>query len=281
MSSTKRQPLNTPTMMRFERVQEILENDAVFKTKLGAKDQPIQKRNSESKCFSKEVVDVVMAIHEQGLDAHHIPKSDVLRWAIKVLKLFPDSNDGSSSPPPRKPAGAAGRPKQPPPPPEKKVEKPKAPPPKPTLKKPPTPPPAPKKPAKLIAKIAQAKPVSAGAPKKPSKPEAPKKPKPVSAERIAPMAPEAPALEAEEPRPKTRVDVSNLGDKQKFPDFEVQSTIYSLLLSCLSMSVSYERGVEFESRRTQIEDLVLIYQNSCDGLRRLEARADTASPVVV
>ena len=56
-------------------------------------------------------------------------------------------------------------------------------------------------------------------------------------------------------------------DPGKYPHYSVQSSIYSLLLSALSMAEHYERYPGAEERHRQLDSLVRDYQETCEPLR--------------
>jgi hypothetical protein len=76
-----------PTVMRYVRVQTILENEPAFKDQLGQKDKEVAKRNGQRHFFSKKVIDVTEAIHRAGLDAHNTDRGVVLRYAMGVFGM--------------------------------------------------------------------------------------------------------------------------------------------------------------------------------------------------
>lgn len=82
----------------------------------------------------------------------------------------------------------------------------------------------------------------------------------------APAAPhgmnKAPTVEPQrEPRKPADLDM------EKYPHYSVQSSIYSLLLSALNMSVRYEKYPGAEERQKTLDEMVLVYQNTCDALK--------------
>jgi hypothetical protein len=56
-------------------------------------------------------------------------------------------------------------------------------------------------------------------------------------------------------------------DPSDYPHYNVQSSIYSLLLSALSMSEHYERFPGVEERQRLLDRLVRDYQDTCEPLR--------------
>lgn len=56
-------------------------------------------------------------------------------------------------------------------------------------------------------------------------------------------------------------------DLDKYPHYSVQSSIYSLLLTALNLSERYEKYPGAEERQEILDDMVRVYQNTCDLLR--------------
>lgn len=129
-----------PSVMRYDRVQAILDSDPALKPFLGPKDQEVIKRNGEKHRYNRGVVTVTNALHERGFDAHNTNKNVVLSLAFDIL---------------RDKAPKAAMPEKP------KVEKPKVEKPKPEPKAEPAP-----------------KPKAPKIPKAPKAPSVPKKPEP-------------------------------------------------------------------------------------------------------
>jgi hypothetical protein len=76
------------SVMRYDRIQSILEADPALRTRLGPKNQEIVKRNGDTQRFSKGVIDVAERLHQCGLDAHNAPRVKVLAIAIGVLNVL-------------------------------------------------------------------------------------------------------------------------------------------------------------------------------------------------
>lgn len=269
MSDTGKSAANKlPTMMRFYRVKAILENDAVFKTRLGPADCPVEKRNAESVLFPKEVVDVTMAIHQAGQDAHHIPKMEVLKAAIRVLKLHANGTPAAPVPVVAVAASAPAANSPPEPPPATLTPKKQAPAESGRREK--------AKPAKVKAAPRAPKPVKAKKTVKAEKPKpAPVKTKSKKAAQVPILAAPADipdssklkALEKEATQINLRLAQSKPMNPDDFPYYSVQCSIYSLLLSALNMSYNYEKVAGVAARVKKIEDLVVEYQDTCDQLR--------------
>lgn len=242
-----------PTSMRYERVQEILESDPACRIRLSPKTQAIETRFGEKVVYSKEAIEVTEALHAEGKDAHKVPKNDVLRVAIRIMKSSgnhaPPAVSVAPPPPPPAPPVVEGKPKK-----KAKAVKPEPPPPD------PAPPPAPaKKPVK--AKKAEAKPQPAPPPKK-VKAEVPK-----TATVEPPPPPPPPVPESELPIEKQPLKLPPDFDPSKYPHYSVQSSIYSLLLSALNMSEHYEKYPNAEARQKKLDELVRDYQDTCDPLK--------------
>ena len=58
-------------------------------------------------------------------------------------------------------------------------------------------------------------------------------------------------------------------EQRKYPHYSVQSSIYSLLLSALSMAQHYERFPGEELRQELLAKLIREYQRTCDRLKIL------------
>ncbi len=84
--------------MRYERVQEILESDAAFRARLGPKDCEIATRFGATMCFSKEVVEITEALHNEGKDAHKVPKNEVLHTAMMLMRAHGSGASLAASP---------------------------------------------------------------------------------------------------------------------------------------------------------------------------------------
>lgn len=56
-------------------------------------------------------------------------------------------------------------------------------------------------------------------------------------------------------------------DPSKHPHYSVQNSIYSLLLSALSLSVNYESAPNTEARQRKLDDLAKDYLETCDAIK--------------
>jgi len=78
------------SIMRYNRVQSILENDPVLRTKIGPRDVAVPKRNGDKVCFSRGTIDVVAELFSKNLAIHNTPKPVVLHVAGSMMHLFKD-----------------------------------------------------------------------------------------------------------------------------------------------------------------------------------------------
>lgn len=56
-------------------------------------------------------------------------------------------------------------------------------------------------------------------------------------------------------------------DQAKYPHYSVQSSIYSLLLSALSMAEHYERMPGAQARQDKLDEVVKDYLSTCELIR--------------
>jgi hypothetical protein len=247
-----------PTSMRYDRVQVILEDDPFCRIRLSPKTQAVETRFGEKVVYSKEVVEVTEALHAEGKDAHKVPKNEVLKAALRIMKSSgnhaPPAVSVAPPPPPPAPPAAEGKPKK-----KAKAAKPEPPP-----APPPSPPPPPAKKANKPKKPEAKLQPPAPAPAKKVKAEAPK-----TAPAVATPPPPAPppVPESELPIEKQPLKLPPDFDPSKYPHYSVQSSIYSLLLSALNMSEHYEKYPDAETRQKILDDLVRRYQETCDPLK--------------
>ena len=94
-----------PSVMRYDRVQAILEADDAIKAHLGPKDQEVTKRNGEKHRYTRGVFLVTNILHERHFDAHNVDKNMVLGIAFEVLidkpqKIVPPKPVAKPAPPP-------------------------------------------------------------------------------------------------------------------------------------------------------------------------------------
>lgn len=82
-----------------------------------------------------------------------------------------------------------------------------------------------------------------------------------------PPAPAASASENELPPERQRLKLPPSFDPSKYPHYSVQSSIYSLLLSALTMSEHYEKYPGAEERQKKLDELIRDYQETCDPLK--------------
>lgn len=85
--------------MRYARVQAILEQEAAFVAKMGAKSEAVFKPTGEKQLFSPEVIAVTQAIHNAGKDAHKVHKTEIIKFAIKAFGIGqPAASNGHVEP---------------------------------------------------------------------------------------------------------------------------------------------------------------------------------------
>lgn len=93
-----------PSVMRYDRVQTILEAEPAFRDRLGPKDQEVMKRNGQPQRFAKSVIEVTRRLHVNGIDAHTANKPLVLRLADEVLSSLKSGGSAPKRPTEPKPA---------------------------------------------------------------------------------------------------------------------------------------------------------------------------------
>ncbi len=254
-----KQQSKLPSSMRYERVQDILENEPAFRNRISSKSHPIDTRFGEKMLFSKETVEITEALHAEGKDAHKVPKTDVLIMAAKVLKIISTNGQNHVNNPPAV-AQPEPKPKAEPAPLKKKQQvkskpTPAAPAPKPVQAKAKAEPVVNKnKSRKPEQKIQQAE-------VKPARLSRPEVPKPV------PPGLQEPMPESELPPEKQPLRLPPDFDPSKFPHYSVQSSIYGLLLSALSLAEHYERFPNREERMKDLEAVMKKYLATCDTLK--------------
>ncbi len=87
-----------PSVMRYQRVETILQADPVLRDLLGPKDHEILKRNGEKQKYSKGVAAVTGYLHEKGIDASTAAPALVLAFAVKVLQEPKVDKGGAKEP---------------------------------------------------------------------------------------------------------------------------------------------------------------------------------------
>lgn len=284
----QKQQAKLPTFMRYERVQDILQNDNLLKTKLGPRSVSIDTRFGEKLMFSKEAIEVTEAIHAEGKDAHKVPKAEVLRMALRVMKVLPSNGESNKTMVPvpvatlAAPANDKTKPKArtaqaqkaatpaatPPPavaaaPKTKKVRS--------AIK------PATKSAVKPIVNKPAAKPEPVKSETVKSQPKAAKpvrvarsgKPEPAKEPATTKPAPEQAEEQPESELPPERqpLHLPVAFDPRKYPHYKVQVAIYSLLLSALNMSEHFEKLPGKEERQRKLELLIKEYLETCDPIK--------------
>src|SRR5208337_5344926 len=71
-------------------------NDSLLRTKLSPRTFPVDTRFGEKLLVSKEVAEVTQAIHAEGKDAHKVPKHEVVKIALRVMKVMPANGEISA-----------------------------------------------------------------------------------------------------------------------------------------------------------------------------------------
>lgn len=259
-----KQQSKLPSSMRYERVQDILENEPAFRARISPKTHLVESRFGEKMAFSKEAVDITEALHAEGKDAHKVPKGDVLHMAARIFRIIATNGDAAHAvvlpvqapaQPPAKPAAkpVAAKPavKLPEPPAKKKKAKVKAvaapkPDPKPKAEPVQTKP----KVKKTETKVQQVEP-------KPARLAKPEPPQPVAEDQLP---------ESELPPERQPLRLPRDFDPSKFPHYSVQSSIYALLLSAMGLSEHYERYPEKEVRQRKLEEIMKDYLSTCNSL---------------
>ncbi len=256
-----KQQAKLPSSMRYERVQDILENEPAFRTRISPKTHMVESRFGEKMAFSKEAVDITEALHAEGKDAHKVPKTDVLHMAARVFRIIATNGEAhvvtapvaAPAPAPAKPVTkpVAAKPAAAPAPAKKKKAKVKA-------VAAPKPEPKPKA-APVVAKATVKKPETKAQQLEP-KPAKLTKPEPTQA------VVEDQLPESELPPERQPLRLPRDFDPSKFPHYSVQSSIYALLLSAMGLSEHYERYPEKEARQKKLEEVMKDYLSTCNSL---------------
>lgn len=76
-----------PTVARVSRVEAVLTSEPAFKDVLGKKEVSLTKKDGTKVNYCAQVVEVAKAIHAAGQDAVSLSKNDILKYAMKVLKV--------------------------------------------------------------------------------------------------------------------------------------------------------------------------------------------------
>ena len=224
-------PGKMPSVMRYDRVQAILDSDPALKPFLGPKDQEVIKRNGEKHRYNRGVVNVTNALHERGFDAHNTDKYVVLALAYDILRDKP-----------QKPAAEKPKVEKP------KVEKPKVE--KPKVEKPPKVKAAPKPKAEAQPK-----------PAKPAKPSSvPEKPEPSKPEKAtAALAP------AQAPAPTGAA----LSHAAPVPSSDKPAYVYYIYGTALSHAVTIYKTLEIGDRMPGAEARLETVSRLIDQLKPL------------
>ena len=266
--------------MRYERVQDILQNDNLLRTKLSARTQAVVTRFGEKLMFSKETVEVTEAIHAEGKDAHKVPKHEVLRMALRVMKVLPSNGEVSAigaKPPtplaPSVPVPTASTTAEKIKPKSKVTPGTKAP----TAASSATIKPKKTQPVRAVAKPQPArtenkaaKPVRVVRSTKDSKGGTSKELPAVTKPAVRPAATEQDenqVPESELPPERQPLHLPVAFDPRRYPHYNVQSSIYSMLLSALNLSEHFEKYAGFEERQRKLELVIKEYLETCDAIK--------------
>ena len=86
----------------------------------------------------------------------------------------------------------------------------------------------------------------------------------VEVRRTVPKLSESELPESELPPERQPLNLPPDYDATKYPHYSVQSSIYSLLLSALTMAEHYERWPGAEARKCILDHAICEYQKTCD-----------------
>jgi len=267
----QKQQTKLPSSMRYERIQQILEKDPALGPLLSPKNQPIDSRFGEKMCYSKEVVAVTQAIHAEGKDAQKLGKNEVLRVAMVVMKNAPGNLELRA-------AISAPVAVAPPPPPASPVQTaPVAAPKRKGAAKPETAeetkaqakpkPAAPVKPKAKAPEVASTvRPAKGSKATKNGKPEDEAEAEASTKSQVAAQA-EAEMPESELPPERQPLRLPREFDSSKWPHYDVQNSVYCLLLSALNLSEHFEKYPGYDDRQKKLESLLKDYLVTCDQIK--------------
>jgi hypothetical protein len=224
--------------MRYLHIQELLEKDQCLKIRLGRRDQIIERRGGGGDAIevSKEAILVTDAIHFCGLDAQKAHRREIFNIAVRVLVQKDSALLKSIK---GQPAVAA----VPVPPATKPAPKPPAPPPI----------------TQSQTQTPQAR--GRGRPRKNPKPETTTK----QTKETYKVPDELPISEL--PPEKQPLELSDDYNPIKYPHYSVQGSIYSLLLTALSLGLHYEKYAGSAERHKKVESIMHEYQVTCDQIK--------------
>jgi hypothetical protein len=248
-----------PNVMRYQRVQAILENEPGMRKRLGPKDCVAIAKFGEQVSVSKLTLTVTESLHEAGRDSSKIPKSEIVDIAASFL---PEFNPDAARPSPVVP-GPDASPAQAPvlTCADRSI-----------LVEP--------KPKKLNINmeirssgaviLPESTDSTASAVKMPTLKRAPKatpEPEQAPVKIKMPKSRDGELPENELPPEKQPVRLPKNYDPSKYPHFSIQTSIYSLLLSAMSMSETHERCPGAEIRQQKLESLITDYLQTVDQIK--------------
>jgi len=85
-----------PSFIRYQRVENILNSEPVFRSKITDRTEIVMKPNGRQHKFSIGVVKTTEAIHADGKDAYNIPRTEVVKMAMQVIGVGSVNTNGHS-----------------------------------------------------------------------------------------------------------------------------------------------------------------------------------------
>ena len=272
-----------PNIMRYLRIQGILESELGIRKRMGPKDCTVTAKHGVEVCLSKLAVTVAESLHDAGRDSYKIPKHEIVDIAAGFLPDFNSALPAQQSTP--SPTDAPALAPTEPAPRSVMLNVPVG------LTKddfPVTPagwsntavcPSVPS--AQVVARADagnQSQDESAKTVQKVKRaakqastditPEALVKAKSAKIE-TKPVEPQKEDMPEDEiPPEKQPLRLPKNYDPSRYPHYSVQTTMYSLLLSAMSMSETHERYPGFEVRQQKLESLLSDYHATVEPLNR-------------
>lgn len=249
-----------PTFMRYQRVEQVLEQEPRFKVQMASKTEAVLKPNGDKQLFAPVVIQVTEAIHAEGQDAHKAQKMDIIRAAMEFFRPSRPQPDGAEKN--EAPAAVIQREVAPPVPPAAAPVVATKPKPKPTpraiaapAKKPTTPKPAPAKKPVAAAPAAKSPPAAAPAPATNGQPVAQPTAEPVQRDAAPASPPPVRAVDGEEARAAE-------GRRNSSADaaYNPYISIYSLMLTALQLAENFDNQPGKEKRIEGMDKLAVEYR---------------------
>ncbi len=78
----------TPSVMRYQRIQSILESEPIFRSRMQPRNCEVTKKPDEKFYYCRLVFDVTNALHTSNKDPHSVPKAVVLMKATEISDLL-------------------------------------------------------------------------------------------------------------------------------------------------------------------------------------------------